>query len=399
MDDQKERLTTTISTGELERRWKAAREIMREGKIDFLLARNDEEFLGGYVKWFTDIPAKYGVPMTVIFPREEEMVVISQGPRNGMMTPREAGAAWPWRGVQAVRTTPYTVAECTCDTADAELAVDTLKRLKPRRIGWNGLGAMRYSFGTHLRAALADVEFVNASDWIDRIKAVKSAEEQQCLRETAHLQDEALKATFAAVRPGIREFELVAIAQKAAQDLGSRQGLILSGSAPVGTAPVKAPSHFQNRRLEAGDQFTILIEVNGPSGLYTELGRTCVMGKASQEMQDEFAIALEAQQVTLDLLRPGARPGDLWNAHNAFLRSRNRPEEGRLYAHGMGYDLVERPALRDDDDMEIAAGMSIVVHPTYSTGTTYTWLCDNYLVTPEGASECLHKTEKKIFEL
>ena len=43
----KERLTICISTSELERRWKAAQEMMREKKIDFLLMRNDEEFLGG----------------------------------------------------------------------------------------------------------------------------------------------------------------------------------------------------------------------------------------------------------------------------------------------------------------------------------------------------------------
>ena len=50
MGDPKERLTTCISTTELERRWKAARELMRENKVDFLLMRQDEEYLGGYVR-------------------------------------------------------------------------------------------------------------------------------------------------------------------------------------------------------------------------------------------------------------------------------------------------------------------------------------------------------------
>lgn len=40
MEDYLERLTTCISTSELERRWKAAREMMRDRKIDFLLMRN-----------------------------------------------------------------------------------------------------------------------------------------------------------------------------------------------------------------------------------------------------------------------------------------------------------------------------------------------------------------------
>ncbi len=46
MADPKERLTTCISTTELERRWNAVRAMMGERKIDYLIARNDEEFLG-----------------------------------------------------------------------------------------------------------------------------------------------------------------------------------------------------------------------------------------------------------------------------------------------------------------------------------------------------------------
>jgi len=69
MEDLKERLTTCISTPELERRWKLARELMKENKIDFLLMRQDEEFLGGYVRWFSDFSARHSYPFTVIFHR------------------------------------------------------------------------------------------------------------------------------------------------------------------------------------------------------------------------------------------------------------------------------------------------------------------------------------------
>ncbi|AXS42170.1 M24 family metallopeptidase [Breoghania sp. L-A4] len=395
----RDRLVSRISTPELERRWALTRAMMAEHGIDVLVMQNSQEFVGGYVKWFTDIPAKYGVPTTVIFPRDEEMIVIEQGPRGTIRTPQDAGDTWPWRGVQKLLATPYTVDEVTCDTADAALAVAALRALKPARIGWLGLGAMRYSFGAHLREELSAVDFVNAAYALDPIKAVKSPEEMELLRQTAALQDKALEAAFAAAEPGMFEFELVAIARKRAEDLGSTQGLILSGSAPVGIPPVKGPSHFQGRQLREGDQFTILIEVNGPGGLYTELGRTCVLGRASQDMLDEFEIARAAQDHTLANLRPGALPADIWNAHNAFMRANNRPEEGRLFAHAMGYDLVERPALRDDDPMPLAANMCVAVHPTYVTPTTYTWLCDNYFITEDGVSDCLHKTEKKIFEL
>jgi hypothetical protein len=56
MFDPKERLTQSISTAELERRWGLARNVMEEHGVDYLLMRNDEEFMGGYVKWFSDFP-------------------------------------------------------------------------------------------------------------------------------------------------------------------------------------------------------------------------------------------------------------------------------------------------------------------------------------------------------
>ena len=142
-----------------------------------------------------------------------------------------------------------------------------------------------------------------------------------------------------------------------------------------------------------------MIESNGPGGQYAELGRTCVLGKASDELLEACEIAKEAQQITIDLLKPGANPKDLLAANNEFLKSKGFPEEKRLYAHGQGYDLVERPAIRDDEPMKLQAGMNITIHPITGSETAFAWVCDNYLITEKGASDCIHKTPKKVFEL
>ena len=108
---------------------------------------------------------------------------------------------------------------------------------------------------------------------------------------------------------------------------------------------------------------------------------------------------LEAQRFTLDLLKPGADPREILAAHNDFMTRHGRPEEKRLYAHGQGYDLVERPVIREDEEMKIAANMNIVVHPGYVMDKVAPSICDNYLVTETGVSDCLHKTPQKIFEV
>ncbi len=114
-------------------------------------------------------------------------------------------------------------------------------------------------------------------------------------------------------------------------------------------------------------------------------------------MKDEGIDILIMQNT--NQIKPGAEPKDLLAANNDFLRSKGFPVEKRLYAHGQGYDMVERPAIRDDEPMKLKANMNITIHPIAASKTAFAWVCDNYLVTDHGASECLHKTPKKIFEV
>lgn len=66
-EDPKQILTESISTQELERRWSEVRGRIKEEAIDVLVMQDTNEWLGGYVKWFTDIPAER-VPVNRGFP-------------------------------------------------------------------------------------------------------------------------------------------------------------------------------------------------------------------------------------------------------------------------------------------------------------------------------------------
>jgi hypothetical protein len=77
-----ERLNTPISTTELERRWAAVPAAMENDDIDVLLMQNNNDHMGGYAKYFTDLPATNGYPRTVVFPRDDLMSVVGQGPHG-----------------------------------------------------------------------------------------------------------------------------------------------------------------------------------------------------------------------------------------------------------------------------------------------------------------------------
>jgi Xaa-Pro aminopeptidase len=392
-----ERLQTPISTAELERRWTAVRAAMEREKVDVLLMQNNNDYMGGYVKYFTDMPATNGYPNTLIFPRDDEMTVVAQGPFGGGEVTAHGNGTW--RGVKRIMTTPsYASAHFTKDY-DPELAAKALEPYGRGTIGLVGTYQMSFALVDYVKRCFAAARFVDASELVDRIKVIKSPEELELIRRTALMQDGAMQAAFAAVKPGMRDTEVAAAAQYYSQVHGSENGIYLCASMPLGKPAKFSQRHMQNRVIQKGDQVALLVEDSGPGGMYTELGRSCVVGKVPQQMKDELAFCIESRKITLDLLKPGTPCKEVWEAFNAFMRKNGRPEEGRLYCHGQGYDLVERPLVRHDEPWTIEKDMNIVVHPTYIHGGYLNWVCDNYLIGGNGPGPRLHQFPEIIVEV
>jgi Xaa-Pro aminopeptidase len=386
-----------ISTAELERRWGAVRLQMQARHLDALVVQASQDWLGGYLKWFIDEPATNGYPCTAIFPADGPMTVVEQGPMNGRRSVRSDDPAN--RGIGLYRYTPSYSAIHYTRHYDAALVAEELQAAGHTRVGLVATAQMQYDFLHHLRETLPAVHFSDATDWVDDIKAIKSPEEQAGIRAAAALQDQVIAAVARWVTPGRRDFEIAAYAQYVAQGLGSEQGIFLGCSAPLGQPAVFLPRHQKGRELRAGEHFSLLVEVNGPGGFYTEIARTFVLGKAPQELVDGLETVKAAQQFMLAQMRPGAQPREIHAAFNDYMKTRGLPEETRLNAHGMGYDMVERPLIRHDETMPLAAGMNIVVHPGFVNERMFAVVCDNYLIGEQGPSACLHRTPQQIIEL
>ena len=392
---QEQRINTPISTVELERRWQATRDAMRADGIDVLIMQANNDFMGGYPKWFTDIPSTQGYADILTFPVDDGMTLVSQGPFG---KERQVPADDPvFRGVSKVLTAAFYSTASFSHAYDAELAAKALTPYAKGRIGLVGLSTLSHYLVDHLRQEFPQAEFVDASDLVDRIKAIKSPEEIEVIRATAALQDRAVEAAFEALGPGKLDRDITAAAEFVSLGLGSEQGLYMCASYPVGSSAFFRNRHFQNREIQAGDQFDILVENNGAGGYYLEIGRKAVLGSATDEMHREFEFTLEARAFMLERLRPGANGADIWNEYNEFMKSHGKPEEDRLHCHGQGYDLVERPYVRFDETMPLAAGMVVACHPGFADANGFHWVCDAFLIGEE-KTERLHAFPERITE-
>ena len=393
-----ERVCNPVSTEELARRWSATRARMREQGIDALLVSGCQDWMNGNIRWFTGLPANNGYPRSVIFPAEGLMTMCEQGPFGGEMKPD--GKETASRGIgKKVFTPSFPGAVQYTGRYDAELLAREIAGAGHRTMGLVCAAGMYHGVVGGVTELAKGVKFVDASDLVDSIKSVKSAEEIEMIKRSAAMQDEVMRRVQEHVKPGMKDFEVAAYAQYIGQLNGSEQGIFLCSSAPEGRPAQFRPRSQQARTIEKGDTFTLLVENNGAGGMFTELSRSFVLGKASQELLDALGVVLEAQQNTLKLLKPGASCKDIIDSHNAFMKSRGHAAEKRLYCHGQGYDMVERPLVREDEPMKIVQNMNIVVHPGIMNGRDFMTNTDNYLIGPNGPGECIHRTPKKILEV
>lgn len=391
------RVVNAVSLNELQRRWRMVRDGMREQGIDALVMQNSSDWIGGYVRWFSNQPATNGYPNTIVFPLDEGMSLIEQGPFGGARVASDAEQKES--GIARRLTTPSYASVHYSGSYDAAIAAAELKRMGARRVGFVAPSAMYHSFGQHLREALTDREVVDASELVDGIKAIKSEEERGLIRQVAAMQDQVMARVREFIRPGLKDFEIAAYAQYVGQQLGSEQGIFLCSSAPPGQAASFRPRAMQGRTLEKGDVYSLLVENNGAGGFYAEVSRIFVLGRASQELHDAHAEVLAAQRYALTLLTPGAACADIFAQHNDWLRARGLAQERRISIHGMGYDMVERPLIRNDETMRIQEHMAIVVHPGILNERMFVHNTELYLIEAQGPGDCLHKTPRQIFEL
>lgn len=396
MADTEDRVLARIPRRELDRRWNLVRDRLKKQNLEALVVLNSEDFLGGYYKWLTDRPANTAYHAGAIFHQGELMSVIEHGPEGERRASNGDDPDYP--GVGEILTTAAFHSVNYTHAYEAKRFIEALQRRGYKRIAVAGKGAMPFEFARYL-AENSKMELVDETDFIDNCKAVKSADELEEIKRTAQMQDAVFKKVLPQIKPGMRDMDVMALVQYEGRLMGSEQAVFLFGSAACGQpAGLKHP-HYQARKLEKGDQMAILIENNGAGGFYTELGRTVVLGKAPTALLEACAQAVEAQQKTVVQLHPGRLCADIAKTHDDHMKTHKLPLEKRLYAHGQGYDLVERPLIRADETMALANGMNLAVHPTFATQEVFASICDNYLVTEKGPSACLHVTEKKIFEL
>ena len=375
----------SISQHEIERRWKTVREKMSAQGLDYLVVQSQQRYVGGYFRWFTDIPGT-NFNITGIFPLDDDMTIISHGP--SAPAPPISPSEWALRGVKERINTPAFPNVWWEDGWDAEKAAEVIMRRKPKTIGLIGMGNMSAAFYDNLRKGLSDVSIVNATDLVDKVRMIKSEEELQLHKEAAYLHEMSYAIVKKAIRPGRTASEVIAEIRHAQILAGSEEqqiDIIFNQPKALQYSQCSWGNTYVRRTFKEGDTVNLLLESSVAGGYWYDLRRFLCIGGVPKELQEAYQIAKEARNIMETNCKPGLEPRVALDASDEFLKSKGCPPEYRVGGHGQGLDLVERPIFRREEVTKLEIGMVVSLHPTARTKHALACLSDTYVITSSGA--------------
>ena len=200
-------------------------------------------------------------------------------------------------------------------------------------------------------------------------RVIKSQDEIMLLNQAAAMVDGVYQNIVDVLKPGIRENEIVALANKRLYELGSDQ--VEAVNAISGERCNPHPHNFTDRIIRPGDQafFDIIHSFNGYRTCYY---RTFGVGSATTSQRDAYKQAREWMDSSIAAIKPGVSTdvvAKLLPKAEDFGFENELAAFGLQFAHGLGLGLHERPIISRlnslDHPLELKVGMVFAME-TYS---------------------------------
>ncbi len=205
------------------------------------------------------------------------------------------------------------------------------------------------------------LKVVDAQQYMLDARVIKSIDEIMLLNQAAAMVDGVYQNIVDVLKPGIRENEIVALANKRLYEMGSDQ--VEAINAISGDRCNPHPHNFTDRIIRPGDQafFDIIHSFNGYRTCYY---RTFAVGSTTASQHDAYTKAREWMDAAIDMVRVGVGTDQIakvWPKAEDFGFTDELAAFGLQFGHGLGLGLHERPIISRlnslENPIEIKAGM------------------------------------------
>ena len=272
-------------------------------------------------------------------------------------------------------------------------AMKTAKKRDLNVLGFEAQHLSVASFGEVQKMAGKNAQFIATQGVVEKLRAIKSAEELTVIREAVRVADEVMQEALEMLRPGLTELEVAQSIETGVRARGgsgtSFQTIVASGARsalPHGVASAKI--------IEKGDLITIDMGALY-QGYCSDMTRTVCLGKPAKKQREIYELVYRAQVAACEAIKAGANCRAVDAVARDIIGGAGYGDDfGHGLGHGVGVDIHEAPRLAKAGKGSLKAGMIVTSEPgVYIADFGGVRIEDMLIVTDKGA-EILTQTPK-----
>lgn len=249
-----------------------------------------------------------------------------------------------------------------------------------------------------LQEKLPGVEWKKLAGRIRALRMVKTEQELACMKKAQAIADNAFAEVLALLRSGMTELEIAAELEYRMKKAGAAK---TSFDTIVASGPHSSMPHAicTERKLSPGDFVTMDFGCCY-DGYCSDMTRTVVIGRASEEQRQIYQTVLDAQTAALKILEAGKSGREVDAAARSLIAERGY---GAYFGHGLGHSaglyIHEEPRLSPGEDTILAENMIETVEPGIYLPGRFGVRIEDIVVVKNGGYENLTHAPKQLIEL
>jgi Xaa-Pro dipeptidase len=221
-------------------------------------------------------------------------------------------------------------------------------------------------------------------------REVKNIDELTLLNMASAMVDGVYTDIAEALKPGVQESQIVALATKRLYEMGSDCVEAINSISGERCSP--HPHNFTDRLIRPGDQafFDIIHSFNGYRTCYY---RTFSVGSATAPQRDAYTQAREWMDRGIDGIRAGVGTDEvaaLLPKAEEFGFGSEMEAFGLQFAHGLGLGLHERPiisrlnSMKEPIELQVGMVFALETYCTASDGYSAARIEEEIVITEDG---------------
>ena len=246
-----------------------------------------------------------------------------------------------------------------------------------------------------LMAARQDLQPVNAAYLVDDLRAIKSPEEQELMREASALNDQATLALINLVADGLPESEMVSELAGIYQRLGC-QGFSFEPIIAYGANGADPHHETNDDRPQPGD--SVVIDIGSSyKGYCSDMTRTVFYGEPDEESRRVYETVRQAQEAAIKAVRPGVTLASIDRAARQVIEEAGYGEYfTHRTGHFIGREVHEAGDVSEFNQAQAQVGQIFSIEPgIYLPGKVGVRIEDLVLVTETGC-QVLNQVSKDL---